>query len=87
MKMKYEWRKQEKTTYATKKQPQLLTIPAQTFMSIHGTGIPMAQSFRRTCKRYIQLLMGSSMHISSMRKHRRVNLMITLFFRLKGSGH
>ncbi len=55
MKMKYEWRKQEKTTYATKKQPQLL--------------------------------MGSSMRISSMRKHRRVNLMITLFFRLKGSGH
>lgn len=29
MKMKYEWRKQEKTTYATKKQPQLLTIPAK----------------------------------------------------------
>ncbi|WP_353886559.1 GyrI-like domain-containing protein [uncultured Lactiplantibacillus sp.] len=46
MKMKYEWRKQEKTTYATKKQPQLLTIPAQTFMSIHGTGNPNGPEFQ-----------------------------------------
>jgi hypothetical protein len=44
--MKYEWRKQEKTLYSTKKQAQLLTIPAQTFMSLHGTGNPNGPAFQ-----------------------------------------
>ncbi|EQM54172.1 hypothetical protein N692_03430 [Lactiplantibacillus plantarum EGD-AQ4] len=44
--MKYEWRKQEKTLYSTKKQAQLLTIPAQTFMALHGTGNPNGPEFQ-----------------------------------------
>ncbi|AVW11272.1 GyrI-like domain-containing protein [Lactiplantibacillus paraplantarum] len=44
--MKYEWRKQERTTYTTKQRPQLLTIPAQTFMVLHGTGNPNGPAFQ-----------------------------------------
>ncbi|WP_048000697.1 GyrI-like domain-containing protein [Lactiplantibacillus herbarum] len=44
--MKYEWRKQEQTTYSLKKQPQILTIPAQTFISLHGVGNPNGSAFQ-----------------------------------------
>ncbi|MDV0430442.1 GyrI-like domain-containing protein [Lactiplantibacillus sp. DA1] len=44
--MKYEWRRQEKTIYTTKRQPQLLTIPAQTFITLHGTGNPNGSEFQ-----------------------------------------
>ena len=44
--MKYEWRKQEKAHYNTRQQPQLLTIPAQTFITLHGTGDPNQSAFQ-----------------------------------------
>lgn len=44
--MKYEWRKREQSLYSVKKQPQLLTIPAQTFISLHGVGDPNGPAFQ-----------------------------------------
>lgn len=44
--MKYEWRKREQSLYSLKKQPQLLTIPAQTFISLHGVGDPNGPAFQ-----------------------------------------
>lgn len=43
--MKYEWRKQEKELYLAKKEPQLLKIPAQRFISLHGVGNPNGPDF------------------------------------------
>lgn len=43
--MKYEWRKQEKDLYSTKKQPVILTIPKQRFISLHGVGNPNGPEF------------------------------------------
>ena len=43
--MKYEWRKQEKELYSTKKQPVILNIPAQKFISLHGVGNPNGPEF------------------------------------------
>lgn len=43
--MKYEWRKQEKDLYSTKKQPVILTIPQQKFISLHGIGNPNGNEF------------------------------------------
>lgn len=43
--MKYEWRKQEKDLYSTKKQPMILDVPAQRFVSLHGIGDPNGPKF------------------------------------------
>lgn len=43
--MKYEWRKQEKNLYSTKKQPVILTVPKQKFISMHGVGNPNGSEF------------------------------------------
>lgn len=43
--MKYEWRKQEKDLYSTKKQPVILKVPAQRFISLHGIGDPNGEEF------------------------------------------
>lgn len=43
--MKYEWRKDEKDLYSIKKQPVILKIPAQKFISLHGIGDPNGESF------------------------------------------
>jgi Uncharacterized conserved protein len=45
--MKYEWRKQEKDFYSTKKQPVILTIPRQKFISLHGVGDPNGIDFNK----------------------------------------
>jgi len=45
--MKYEWRKQEKNLYSTKKQPLIQTIPKQKFISMHGTGDPNGPEFQQ----------------------------------------
>lgn len=45
--MKYEWRKQEKDFYSTKKQPVVLTIPRQKFISLHGVGDPNGIDFSK----------------------------------------
>lgn len=44
--MKYEWRKQEKQLYLTKGEPVILTVPAQRFMCLHGTGDPNGPAFK-----------------------------------------
>lgn len=44
--MKFEWRKQEKQFYSQKKTPQILTIPAQKFISLHGVGNPNGSAFQ-----------------------------------------
>lgn len=44
--MKYEWRKQEKQFYTTKKTPMIVNIPQQKFISLHGVGDPNGQSFQ-----------------------------------------
>ena len=84
--MKYEWRKQEKTTYATKKQPQLLTIPAQTFMSIHGTGNPNGPEFQTHLQTLYPAAYGSSMRIQYAQTQ-ACEFDDYVVFRLKGSGH
>ncbi|RRK10217.1 hypothetical protein D1831_08630 [Lactiplantibacillus garii] len=38
--MKYEWRKLEKARYLPKTTPVILDVPAQRFVSLHGTGNP-----------------------------------------------
>lgn len=43
--MKYEWRKQE--LYSTKKNPLILTIPDQKFISLHGVGDPNGPEFSK----------------------------------------
>lgn len=43
--MKYEWRKQEKELYTTKKQPMIVNVPAQKFISMHGVGNPNGPEF------------------------------------------
>lgn len=44
--MKYEWRKQEKNLYLPKKEPMILTIPKQRFISLHGIGDPNESDFQ-----------------------------------------
>lgn len=44
--MKYEWRKQEKQFYTTKKTPMIVNIPQQKFISLHGVGDPNGQAFQ-----------------------------------------
>jgi Uncharacterized conserved protein len=45
--MKYEWRKQDKELYSTKKDPKILSVPEQKFISIHGTGNPNGREFKQ----------------------------------------
>ncbi|MFC6176880.1 GyrI-like domain-containing protein [Companilactobacillus huachuanensis] len=45
--MKYEWRKQEKDFYSTKKQALIQTIPQQRFISMHGLGDPNGLEFNQ----------------------------------------
>lgn len=40
MELKHEWRKEDKTLYLPKTQPELVTIPAQKFFQISGSGDP-----------------------------------------------
>ncbi|KRN99039.1 GyrI-like domain-containing protein [Companilactobacillus kimchiensis] len=44
--MKYEWRKQEKELYTTKKNPVILLVPGQKFISLHGIGDPNGSNFQ-----------------------------------------
>ncbi|CAJ1229758.1 GyrI-like domain-containing protein [Lactiplantibacillus xiangfangensis] len=44
--VKYEWRKQEKAFYMAKKEPVILDVPAQRFISLHGTGDPNGADFK-----------------------------------------
>jgi hypothetical protein len=43
--MKLDWKKNEKLIYQPKPQPQLVTIPAFNFFSIHGKGNPNDAAF------------------------------------------
>lgn len=40
MQNKHEWRKNEKTLYLPKQQPEIINVPAMNFISICGTGSP-----------------------------------------------
>ena len=40
MALKHEWRKEDKTLYLPKTQPELITIPAQKFFQLSGSGDP-----------------------------------------------
>ena len=44
--VKYEWRKREKAFYMAKKKPVILDVPAQRFISLHGTGDPNGADFK-----------------------------------------
>ncbi|WP_338207547.1 GyrI-like domain-containing protein [Lactiplantibacillus paraxiangfangensis] len=44
--VKYEWRKQEKAFYMAKQTPVILDVPAQRFISLHGTGNPNGADFK-----------------------------------------
>lgn len=43
--MKYDWKKQEKHLYGTKKQPEIVTVPPQKFLTIKGEGNPNNSDF------------------------------------------
>lgn len=43
--MKHEWKKHEKNIYGTKRSPALITVPAQNFIAISGTGDPNDSDF------------------------------------------
>lgn len=43
--MKHEWRKHEKNLYIPKQKPELITIPEQKFLMIHGKGNPNHEDF------------------------------------------
>lgn len=43
--MKYEWKKQEKHLYGAKTSPTLVTVPAQNYIMIDGTGNPNDTDF------------------------------------------
>jgi hypothetical protein len=43
--VKYEWKKQEKTLYLPKTQPQIITVPKQKFFAIKGKGNPNETEF------------------------------------------
>lgn len=43
--MKYDWKKQEKYLYGTKKQPEIVTVPPQKFLTIKGEGNPNNPDF------------------------------------------
>lgn len=43
--MKYEWKKQGKSLYLPKQEPELLTVPEQKFFMIKGKGNPNSEEF------------------------------------------
>ncbi len=43
--MKYEWKKQEKNLYGAKAAPALVTVPAQRFIMLRGSGNPNDRAF------------------------------------------
>lgn len=43
--MKYDWKKQEKDLYGTKKKAELVTVPVQKFLTIQGEGNPNNEDF------------------------------------------
>ncbi|MGM0167485.1 hypothetical protein IGI39_002469 [Enterococcus sp. AZ135] len=43
--MKYDWKKQEKHLYGTKKKVEIVTVPPQKFLTIQGEGNPNNQEF------------------------------------------
>lgn len=43
--MKYEWKKQEKELYGAKATPTLVTVPAQNYLMISGSGNPNGADF------------------------------------------
>lgn len=43
--MKYDWKKQEKELYGTKKKAELVTVPVQKFLTIQGEGNPNNEDF------------------------------------------
>jgi hypothetical protein len=43
--MKYEWKKQEKTLYLPKLEPQIISVPKQKFFAIKGKGDPNEMEF------------------------------------------
>ena len=43
--MKYEWKKQEKTLYLPKTEPQIVVVPKQKFFAIKGKGNPNETEF------------------------------------------
>jgi len=43
--VKYEWKKQEKTLYLPKAEPQVITVPKQKFFAIKGKGNPNETEF------------------------------------------
>jgi hypothetical protein len=45
--MKYEYKKQEKELYSTKKQPVILEVPEQKFFSLHGVDDPNGPEFKK----------------------------------------
>lgn len=45
IKMKYEWRKQEKDLYAPKQKPVIVDVPKQKFIIINGEGNPNESDF------------------------------------------
>ncbi len=45
--MKYEWRKKEKELYLPKNQPQVIDVPAFSFLTIKGEGSPDTPSFAK----------------------------------------
>lgn len=45
MKMKYEWRKQEKDLYIPKQKPELIILSEQNFIMISGKGNPNDEEF------------------------------------------
>lgn len=43
--MKYDWKKQEKHLYGKKKQPEIVVVPPQKFLTIKGAGNPNNPDF------------------------------------------
>lgn len=43
--MKYDWKKQEKHLYGVKKEPKVVTVPPQKFLTIAGEGDPNNEDF------------------------------------------
>lgn len=66
--MKYEWKKSEKSGYGVKQKPELVDVPAQTFIMIKGAGNPNEADFSARVSALYSLAYAIKMLFKAMMK-------------------
>ena len=73
IKMKYEWRKQEKDLYAPKQKPVIVDVPKQKFIIINGEGNPNESDFSDRISALYSLAYAIKMLFKNMSKTKADN--------------